>query len=910
MNKNPYLLPSAAFAALLASPAAHAAISTYAEYHLGETGSVAGPYQIPQDSSGNNRNFSTSNSAVASLITDSAITAPGSTKYVDTRLAPNQAWYSSNLFTSLPTDNFAMGIYAAAPTQAGSTADVFTLGGLNNAFKISLGSNGWAASSHNASWIGTANGIAGSFKPNQWVHLALVRKAGVTTFYINGVAQGTYNGAPVHNSPHLSVSPGGITWFNGRLDEARVLTFAPTDSDVDILAALGATPLQVRKLVQDGELSYPAIALAAGETSEVRPGSSGIRDFTTIVDADAFTVAGQHTLKVLTSAGLETNIAYDLFRFNSAAPTLNLANFTLNLPPGVEASLAIDSEFTPDHYVTITFQDLGQRTWNGTLAVGGSIWDTTSLNWLDLASAPTDFANADTVTFSDAALSKNVSIAAGEVQPAFANFTATETYSITGPGKISGSGSMILSGGEVGLATASELSGAVTINAGAKLQINTGGSLGTAPIANAGTLAFNSTTPVSTTAAVSGGGTVEVMQGTAAFSSIFAASSVNIAAGAVFEMNAASALSHGVTGFSGAGTFRKTGASSVTWGPAATFALDAGALIDVQAGTFIGANSNNDVWTNNKAGLNVATGAAFESVEGTILVDAITGGGTIRAGYPGFANAAVVCGVADGSGTFSGNIIDYGITGAIGRLTKRGSGTQTLTGSNSYSGNTTVEGGTLVLDTAGSLTFKPAANGVSNRITGTGSVTLNGSFNLNLATANLTPGNSWNLVDVAGLTEGYGDGFTVVGFSQTNNVWTKTEGANLWTFTEADGNLTLSAAAGYSSWATTHASGQGPELDHDNDGVKNGIEYFMGQTGSGFTALPGPVTTGGVTTVTWTRNPAAPVSSFAVQFSATLNGDWATVPAGEVNLSDPTKVIYTYPAPLNGRRFVRLSVTP
>jgi hypothetical protein len=164
---------------------------------------------------------------------------------------------------------------------------------------------------------------------------------------------------------------------------------------------------------------------------------------------------------------------------------------------------------------------------------------------------------------------------------------------------------------------------------------------------------------------------------------------------------------------------------------------------------------------------------------------------------------------------------------------------------------------------------------------------------------------------VAGLTEGYGEHFMVDGFTNASGVWTKQIGSNVWTFTQADGNLTLSVVPGYATWATANAGGQGPELDHDNDGVKNGIEYFMGQTGSGLTALPGPVSSGGVTSVTWTRDPAATVSSFAVQFSTTLNGvDWASVPAGEVNLSDPTKVIYTFPAPLSGKRFIRLSVTP
>lgn len=84
----------------------------------------------------------------------------------------------------------------------------------------------------------------------------------------------------------------------------------------------------------------------------------------------------------------------------------------------------------------------------------------------------------------------------------------------------------------------------------------------------------------------------------------------------------------------------------------------------------------------------------------------------------------------------------------------------------------------------------------------------------------------------------------------------------------------------------------------------------MGETGSGFTSLPAPVTAGGNTTVIWERDPAASVASFRVEFSETLSGDWTPVPSGEVDTSNPAQVIYTFPSPLSGKRFVRLSVTP
>jgi hypothetical protein len=110
------------------------------------------------------------------------------------------------------------------------------------------------------------------------------------------------------------------------------------------------------------------------------------------------------------------------------------------------------------------------------------------------------------------------------------------------------------------------------------------------------------------------------------------------------------------------------------------------------------------------------------------------------------------------------------------------------------------------------------------------------------------------------------------------------------------------ATTGFSAWATANAPGQTADQDHDNDGVKNGIEYFMGQSGSSFTAMPGLDATN---TVTWAMDPAY-VGTYEVQTSSNL-GTWTNVtprpvPAGG-NLS------YLLPPGL-GIQFVRLLVTP
>jgi hypothetical protein len=117
---------------------------------------------------------------------------------------------------------------------------------------------------------------------------------------------------------------------------------------------------------------------------------------------------------------------------------------------------------------------------------------------------------------------------------------------------------------------------------------------------------------------------------------------------------------------------------------------------------------------------------------------------------------------------------------------------------------------------------------------------------------------------------------------------------------------TSSGGITYSTWAANNAGNQGPELDFDNDGTQNGIEFFMGETGSGFTARPVPVDG----TITWPRDPTATVASFKVQISETLES-WTDIvpPDANLDLSNPGEVRYTLPAG-GPRMFARLVVTP
>ncbi|MCX6878319.1 MAG: Ig-like domain-containing protein, partial [Verrucomicrobia bacterium] len=119
---------------------------------------------------------------------------------------------------------------------------------------------------------------------------------------------------------------------------------------------------------------------------------------------------------------------------------------------------------------------------------------------------------------------------------------------------------------------------------------------------------------------------------------------------------------------------------------------------------------------------------------------------------------------------------------------------------------------------------------------------------------------------------------------------------------------------GFASWQTANSTAQGLDGDHDNDGVPNGIEYFLGgnTNTTGFTSLPGVTNTGGTLSVTWTKAAdytGAYGTDFVVETSVDLTGDWAPEALGGNVTITGNDVTYTFPSPLGAKKFARLKVT-
>ena len=215
-----------------------------------------------------------------------------------------------------------------------------------------------------------------------------------------------------------------------------------------------------------------------------------------------------------------------------------------------------------------------------------------------------------------------------------------------------------------------------------------------------------------------------------------------------------------------------------------------------------------------------------------------------------------------------------------GGLSKQGPGTLKLLQASSYTGPTMVQGGTLACETAASVAPTPLEIGAAAKV------------NLIYAGNQTIPSLKIG-VNVKGPGV-YGSSSSPAPLANQDDV-----------HFAGTGTVTVGGATGFNNWASTNgATGQTPDQDHDKDGVQNGIEYFMGETGSTITAMPGLNATN---TVAWPMSPTYN-GTYEVQTSANL-GNWANV----VPRPLPTGGTLSYTLPRGapgGKSFVRLLVTP
>ncbi|MES2657042.1 MAG: autotransporter-associated beta strand repeat-containing protein [Verrucomicrobiota bacterium] len=236
------------------------------------------------------------------------------------------------------------------------------------------------------------------------------------------------------------------------------------------------------------------------------------------------------------------------------------------------------------------------------------------------------------------------------------------------------------------------------------------------------------------------------------------------------------------------------------------------------------------------------------------------------------------------SGPSPGSATVSGVISGVGGVSVSEGVAITLSGVNTYTGNTTVNGGTLIVATNSATTFAD---------TSTVSIASGAVLDLpNAATDTVTR----LVINGSILPAGIYDASSPA-----------TSG-----FITGSGKI-QSISGGYSSWAATNVGGDPANADTDLDGVANGVEYFM-NSATGFTANPAVVVSAGpVRTVTWPNGGNIPSAAYGTQFVVQTSPDlgiWTDVLSGDPNLSNTSgAVAYTLP-PGADEIFVRLMVTP
>jgi filamentous hemagglutinin family protein len=263
---------------------------------------------------------------------------------------------------------------------------------------------------------------------------------------------------------------------------------------------------------------------------------------------------------------------------------------------------------------------------------------------------------------------------------------------VTLSGNISGAGSAIMNagGGTMTMSGTNTYTGSTNVTAGT-LVVSGGG--------------LSSVTRVN----VSSGASYNVSASNSV-GSIAGAGVINIGTGYTFTAGADNTSTTFSGCISGTGNFTKSGSGILTL----SGTNNATGSTNVTSGTLEVTGYLSD-----STAVNVSSGASY-NVSSSDTVGSIAGAGTIN-----LANSRLLVSGGDGtSTTFSG------VMAGLGSLSKIGSGTLSLTGVNSYSGNTTIGVGTLMI---GNGTANGSLNGVSNIIINGAVLALNRSDSITLA---------------------------------------------------------------------------------------------------------------------------------------------------------------------------------
>jgi autotransporter-associated beta strand protein len=634
------------------------------------------------------------------------------------------------------TVNYAGGgtLYFGTSTTPITTA---TVGGLKGSQNLAIAnqSNGLASVSVSFGNNGVSTTYSGSLNASSG---AAINKIGAGTWTLSGA--NTLDLAPTNinagtlsltgtgglqNSPKITVASGAtfdvstLTAGAYTLGSAQTLTGVGTVNGNLILPSGAQISPGIGAATSVGTLAVGGLNLASGSIINDyfgTPGTSGSPGTSSLISATNVT---------LPSSGLKINL-FDNANNNGngtlATGVYDILNFSGTLSGFVAGSGQVGASagsFTvigsPLAGRTYTFSQVGSQidltvgsgsatlTWTG--GTNGN-WDTaTAGNWLNGSSAAT-YADPNSAIFPDlAGGASSITVKAGGVSPATVVFSNNSTtYSLSNAGGdtvgINGSTGIAINGSAgVTFAGANSFTGPIAINAGT-LTISNGNALGNIGVLSGVTVANGTSLrlqggittnaqPLTLNGTGASTGALNNLTGSNTYAgpvTLASPSTVTATAGTLSITGGINTSGNALT-VNGSGnvninTGSITGSGSLTYSGAGKLSL-------------AGSHTYTGGTTLNSGTLNIASSTAL----GT---NTLTFGGnaTLQAG----ASATVTVPVAIGGGvtatidTQGNSLTTSGISGSSASgLTKIGSGSLTLKGTNSYTGPTTVTNGTLVI---------------------------------------------------------------------------------------------------------------------------------------------------------------------------------------------------------------------
>jgi fibronectin-binding autotransporter adhesin len=491
------------------------------------------------------------------------------------------------------------------------------------------------------------------------------------------------------------------------------------------------------------------LALSGGTTLnfELTPTptvGSGVNDLIVVTGELSFgNTSGTSALNLIGSTG--SGVTYTLFQYNSFSG--DLANVTV--PPG----FVLTNNTANKTIQLIASHTPANLTWRGDGLLNA--WDVgVTANWIQSGTNQMFF-NSDTVTFDDNG-SNNVAVTlASDVSPAAVIVNASQPYTFTGAGIVSGS--LTKSGsGLLVLDNTNTYSGATVINAGTlQLGDSTSGSfgqagtIGTGPVTNNGVLQFNRSGGANLTIAanIAGSGSISNLSsgGTVVLSGTVSGTTVNQTGFGLLRLSGSNDYS-GLTLIS-SGTLSVQNTNALGSAAAGTI-VDSGTLYFdlnqpmVVAGESITLQNNGTMARGGAQAITLLSPVTVEASNGRLQVD---GGSTMT--------------------------LSNELSGA-GAIEKIQGGTLVFAASNSFSGGLTVSAGTLTLAhnnaignnagiTVTSTTGGPGLSGT--RVTLSGGVSIPASKSLSLPSSGAGTIRSTLFATGAGVTNTWAGPITLTG---------------------------------------------------------------------------------------------------------------------------------------------------